>query len=67
MCIRDRMDTSWHYKTTTSGCSGTTDSSGTASCSRSISRATIGYTVSIGVTFTYSGQVYVTGTNFTPQ
>jgi len=61
------MDTSWHYKTTTSGCSGTTDGSGTASCSRSISRATIGYTVSIGVTFTYSGQVYTTGTSFTPQ
>jgi hypothetical protein len=61
------MDTTWHYRTTTSGCWGTTDGSGTASCSRSISRATIGYTVYIGVVFTYGSQTYTTGTSFTPQ
>ena len=61
------MDTAWHYRTTTSTCSGTTDASGTASCSRSISRATLGYTVSIDVVFTYGGLTYSTGTSFTPQ
>ena len=61
------MDTAWHYKTTTSYCSGTTDGSGVASCSRDISRATIGYTVQIDVTFTWQGQTYTTSTSFTPQ
>jgi hypothetical protein len=60
------METTWHYKTTTSGCSGVTDGSGTASCSRDISRATVGYTVGIDVTFTYGGQTYTTQTSFTP-
>jgi hypothetical protein len=61
------MSTSWYYKTTTSYCSGITDGSGTASCSRDISRATKGYTVTIAVAFTYNGQVYSTSTGFTPQ
>ena len=61
-----QMDTSWHYKTTTSACSGTTGTDGTASCTRGISDATAGYTVSIGVTFTWNGQSYTTSTSFTP-
>jgi competence protein ComEC len=61
------METTWHYKTTTSHCSGTSGSNGIASCSRSISRATIGYTVIIDVTFTHDGQAYSSYTSFTPR
>lgn len=61
------MNTSWHYKTVTSSCSGTTDSNGVASCARDISRATKGYTVEIDVSFGYNGQTYTTSTSFTPQ
>ncbi|MCZ7568847.1 MAG: hypothetical protein M5U01_09700 [Ardenticatenaceae bacterium] len=43
------MNTTWHYRTTTSACSGTTGSSGIASCTRGISRATLGYRVDIDV------------------
>jgi hypothetical protein len=63
-----QMDTTWHYKTTTSGCSGTTDASGTASCTRLIGRATIGYTVKIDVVFTApDGTRVSTATSFTPR
>lgn len=62
------MDTIWHYKTTTSGCTGTTDASGTASCTRDISRATAGYTVVIDVVFTLpNGGTVSTSTSFTPR
>jgi hypothetical protein len=61
------MDTAWNYKTTTSYCSGVTDASGTASCSRDISRATVGYPVNINVVFSYNGQQYSASTTFTPQ
>jgi len=61
------MNTTWYYKTTTVGCSGETDSSGTASCSRDIARATRGFFVRIDVVFTYNGQAYTTSTGFTPQ
>ena len=43
------MSTTWHYKTTTSSCSGTTWSDGVASCSRSIGRASLGYRVNVDV------------------
>jgi hypothetical protein len=43
------MDTTWHYKTTTSHCSGTTNTNGIAHCSRSIGRATKGYRVNVDV------------------
>lgn len=43
------MSTTWHYKTTTSSCSGTTWSDGVASCSRNIGRATLGYQVNVDV------------------
>jgi hypothetical protein len=61
-----QMNTAWHYKTTTSGCSGITDSTGTASCSRDISSATAGYTVAVSVSFAYNGLTYSTQTSFTP-
>jgi hypothetical protein len=61
------MDTTWNYKTTTSYCSGVTDASGTASCSRDIGRATSGYPVTVTVVFNYDGQQYATSTGFTPQ
>ncbi len=60
------MTTTWHYKTTTVGCSDTTDNSGQASCSRGIGNATVGYRVVIEVIFTYNGQTYSTSTSFTP-
>ena len=39
------MTATWHYKSSTPTCSGTTDNSGNASCSRSIGTATSGYKV----------------------
>jgi hypothetical protein len=61
------MNTTWYYRTTTSYCSGVTDGSGFASCTRYISSATSGYFVSISVTFSYQGQLYTAQTGFTPQ
>lgn len=63
------MQTTWHYKTTTSVCSGTTGANGTASCSRDISRATKGYFVAVDVSFVdSSGTVLTTTTTgFSPQ
>jgi hypothetical protein len=61
------MDTSWHYKTTTSSCSGTAGPDGVASCTRNIGGASHGYTVVISVVFTYNGQTYTTSTSFTIQ
>jgi hypothetical protein len=43
------MTTTWHYKSTSSTCSGITDTEGNASCSRSIGGATSGYQVNIDV------------------
>jgi hypothetical protein len=57
------MDTTWHYKTTTSYCSATTNTNGVASCTRYISGATIGYQVNIDVTI----DGYTATTWFTPQ
>jgi hypothetical protein len=61
------MNTTWNYKTTQSECSGTTDSSGVASCTRDISRASKGYTVVIDINFSYNGRNYNGSTSFTPQ
>lgn len=61
------MNTTWYYKSTTVGCSGMTDASGSASCSRDISTATKGYTVLVEVSFAYNGQTYTTSTSFTPE
>lgn len=59
------LSTSWHYKTTTSGCSGKSDASGKASCTRSIGPATSGYRVIIDVIFTTpDGRQVTTQTSF---
>lgn len=60
------MNTTWHYKTTTPGCSATADSDGVAECSRDTGRPTRGYTVRIDVTISYNGQSYSASTSFTP-
>jgi hypothetical protein len=60
------MHTTWHYKTTTSYCDGTSGSNGVASCTRGIGNATAGYTVWIDVDFTYQGHHYYARTSFTP-
>jgi hypothetical protein len=56
------MSAVWHYKTTTPICSGLTASTGWASCTRFISRATKGYKVRVVVTI----NGYVVTTSFTP-
>jgi hypothetical protein len=63
------MQTAWHYKTTLSACAGVTGTNGIASCDRSISHATRGYTVEIDVSFVdASGKVLTTtSTGFTPR
>ncbi len=57
----------WYYRTVTRFCSGTTDSTGTANCSRYISGATHGYTVSIRGQFQVGGKQYEVATSFTPR
>jgi hypothetical protein len=59
------MTATWHYKTTTSFCTGVSDGTGLASCSRRISRATAGFFVSVVVTFRYAGAP-AAYTGFTP-
>ena len=61
------MTTTWHYKTSTPTCTGTTGSNGIASCSRYIGGATKGYTVQVTVTLTWNGQTYTGQTGFKPQ
>ncbi len=57
------MTATWHYKTTNSSCSAQTDSSGTASCSRSIGKAAPGFQVNVDVSIAgYSATTW-----FTPQ
>ena len=60
------MDTTWHYKTTTSFCSGTSGSAGIASCTKNVGHASLGFTVVINVVMTYNGQTYTASTSFTP-
>lgn len=62
------LDTTWQYKTTASGCTGgPSGADGTMACTRDISRATKGYTVTINVVVTYQGQTYRANTGFTPR
>jgi hypothetical protein len=62
------MTATWHYKTTTSYCSGVTLANGVATCSRRISRATIGFRVGVTLTFTKGGKTLATAyTGFTPR
>lgn len=62
------MSTTWHYKTTTSACTGgPSGTDGAMSCTRDISRATKGYTVENTVTVTYQGQAFRTSTGFIPR
>jgi len=58
---------SWHYKTTTPTETISSDSSGVATCTRSIGRATSGYRVSISITASYKGVTRTTSTGFTPR
>lgn len=62
------MDATWHYKTTTSYCSGgPSGADGRVSCTRDISAATKGYFVAVDVMVHYQGQNYVATTGFTPR
>ena len=61
------MHTTWKFKTATSYCDGVTDIDGEASCTRTISDATVGYTVTIDVAITWQGQTYTDQTYFIPQ
>lgn len=61
------VESSWHYKTTTSHESGATNANGDASLSRGISGATAGYTVRVDVTVTLDGASGASSTEFTPQ
>ena len=57
------MSTVWNYKSTTPTCNdGVTNTEGISSCTRGISRATIGYTVNIDVSI----DSYSVTTSFTP-
>lgn len=58
---------SWHYKTTTPSETLASDSSGVATCTRSIGRATAGYRVSISISANYKGVTRTTSTGFTPR
>lgn len=60
------MNTTWHYKTTTSNCSGVAGPDGIASCVKNVGNVTIGFTVVVDVTMTYNGQNYYATTSFTP-
>lgn len=61
------VSSSWHYKTTVSNESGTTDTSGKVLLSRGISRATAGYTVIVDIVASVNGITGSTSTSFTPR
>ena len=63
------MTATWHYKTTTSFCSGVTNAAGVASCTRRISRATKGYPVQVTRVFAPTGRAALgtVTTGFTPR
>ena len=61
------MHATWKFQTATTSCDGVADADGFASCTRTIGDATVGYTVTIEVTFTWQGQTYTDQTSFTPQ
>jgi hypothetical protein len=56
----------WRYKTTSPAETRTTGSDGVAACTRGIGRATVGYTVNIGMSASWEGQYASTSTSFTP-
>jgi hypothetical protein len=58
--------TIWEYKTVERYCDSTSGSSGIASCTHGIGDATLGFTVTIHVQFTYQGQTYSVRTWFRP-
>jgi hypothetical protein len=61
------MDTTWHFKTTDSTCTGgPSGEDGVMRCSRYIGPATVGYAVAIDVRIAYQGQVFTARTSFTP-
>jgi len=60
------MQTTWNFKTAKSSCDSVTDTDGRASCTRTISDATVGYTVTIDVAITWQEQTYTDQTGFTP-
>jgi hypothetical protein len=62
-----QMQTTWKFKTTESSCGGVTGTDGWASCTRTISDATVGYTVTIDVAITWQRQTYTDQTDFIPQ
>jgi hypothetical protein len=61
------VTSTWYYRTTTSYESGTTDSSGEAVLTRSISSATAGYTVQVAVRATHDDATGTAYTSFTPR
>jgi len=63
------MTATWRYKTTTSYCTGVTNAAGVASCSRRISRATVGYPVRVTLVFAPTGRAALgtAVTSFTPR
>ena len=62
------METTWNYRAAFATCSGTTNETGKASCSRETSGMKAGYTVSVEVRFLRAGLVVAkTHTGFTPR
>jgi hypothetical protein len=61
------MTATWYFRTVTSACSGQTDASGNASCTRQIGAATPEYTVLVRLAFYHEGETYTAWTSFTPQ
>ncbi len=57
----------WHYKTTSPTCTGTTNANGIAACTRNVGQPTKGYTVRVTISLTWNGQTYVASTSFTPR
>ena len=55
-----------HYKSTNTTHNGAADSSGVATIPYEISRATVGYTVEVGVTVSAAGAAATCSTSFTP-
>ncbi len=61
------MIATWHYKSTSSTCSGETGADGVAYCTRNIGGATVGYAVTISISLIWDGQTYVGSASFKPE
>jgi hypothetical protein len=61
------MTATWHYKTSTPSCIGTTGANGVASCTRYIGGASHGYRVKISIRFAWNNQAYTGEASFTPR